>query len=310
MANALGTLFGDIAGAIREKTGDTATMKPAEFPEKIAAIEAGGGGSLPAGAYWEVLAIPYQNVYRQKWVEFNGALYAFINGTSGNSGFRYIYKYQNNAWSKVYDAGSLLSIGNANLLEPVEYNGKLHLYGGSTNKHYTFDGVSFVTKNALPGTISDGYRAMFVQDGKLKAHCGSTKTVYTWNEASDAWSAEGNVNDDDGHYFVINGVVYVFEGINVWTYKDGVRTKYATLALSPRGCGVEKNGKVYYINGNSTVSAQKLYEFDPETKAVREVGAIPTMGSSKVLSVCDHRIAFMSYECSFASTIVLHEVTE
>ena len=39
MANALGTLFGDIAGAIREKTGDTAKMKPAEFPEKIAAIE-------------------------------------------------------------------------------------------------------------------------------------------------------------------------------------------------------------------------------------------------------------------------------
>lgn len=44
MANALGTLFGDIAGAIREKTGDTATMKPAQFPEKIAAIEAGGSG--------------------------------------------------------------------------------------------------------------------------------------------------------------------------------------------------------------------------------------------------------------------------
>lgn len=48
MANALGTLFGDIASAIREKTGDTATMKPAQFPEKIAAIEAGGGGSLVA----------------------------------------------------------------------------------------------------------------------------------------------------------------------------------------------------------------------------------------------------------------------
>ena len=44
MANALGTLFGEIAGAIREKTGDTATMKPAEFPEKIAAIEGGGSG--------------------------------------------------------------------------------------------------------------------------------------------------------------------------------------------------------------------------------------------------------------------------
>ena len=43
MANVLGELFGDIASAIREKTGDTATMKPAEFPDKIAAIEVGGG---------------------------------------------------------------------------------------------------------------------------------------------------------------------------------------------------------------------------------------------------------------------------
>lgn len=43
MANVLGELFGDIASAIREKTGDTATMKPAEFPDKISAIEVGGG---------------------------------------------------------------------------------------------------------------------------------------------------------------------------------------------------------------------------------------------------------------------------
>ena len=43
MANVLGELFGDIANAIREKTGDTATMKPAEFPSKINGIEVGGG---------------------------------------------------------------------------------------------------------------------------------------------------------------------------------------------------------------------------------------------------------------------------
>lgn len=41
MANALGELFGDIASAIREKTGDAEKMKPAEFPEKISEIETG-----------------------------------------------------------------------------------------------------------------------------------------------------------------------------------------------------------------------------------------------------------------------------
>lgn len=41
MANALSTLFTDIANAIRAKTGEpsTATMKPAEFPQKITDID-------------------------------------------------------------------------------------------------------------------------------------------------------------------------------------------------------------------------------------------------------------------------------
>lgn len=43
MANVLGNLFHDIADAIRSKTGDTGTMKPAQFPEKIASITGGGG---------------------------------------------------------------------------------------------------------------------------------------------------------------------------------------------------------------------------------------------------------------------------
>lgn len=45
MATALKTLFGDIANAIRSKTGDTATMKPIDFPTKILGIEVGGGAT-------------------------------------------------------------------------------------------------------------------------------------------------------------------------------------------------------------------------------------------------------------------------
>jgi hypothetical protein len=46
MANALGTLFKDIADAIREKTGEPESVKfkPAQFPEKIASLSVGGGG--------------------------------------------------------------------------------------------------------------------------------------------------------------------------------------------------------------------------------------------------------------------------
>lgn len=44
--NALTTLFEEIAQAIKDKTGDTATMKPAEFPEKITGIQTGGGANV------------------------------------------------------------------------------------------------------------------------------------------------------------------------------------------------------------------------------------------------------------------------
>lgn len=45
MVNALNTLFQDIANAIRDKTGGTETMKPAEFPNKIAEIEGTGNAT-------------------------------------------------------------------------------------------------------------------------------------------------------------------------------------------------------------------------------------------------------------------------
>ncbi|MCQ2077029.1 MAG: hypothetical protein MJZ20_08430 [Bacteroidaceae bacterium] len=42
-------LFTDIADAIREKTGETATIKADDFPAAIADIETGGGGITPTG---------------------------------------------------------------------------------------------------------------------------------------------------------------------------------------------------------------------------------------------------------------------
>lgn len=46
MENALSQLFGDIADAIRAKTGASGAMKPAEFPQRIEEIPQSGGGGL------------------------------------------------------------------------------------------------------------------------------------------------------------------------------------------------------------------------------------------------------------------------
>lgn len=53
MANALGTLFSDIANAIRGKTGDTGTMKPAEFPTAIERIVSDGDSVVVGGTKFQ-----------------------------------------------------------------------------------------------------------------------------------------------------------------------------------------------------------------------------------------------------------------
>lgn len=49
MANVLGTLFSDIANAIRSKTGSTDKIAPKDFPIQINNIVVGGGGSTTEG---------------------------------------------------------------------------------------------------------------------------------------------------------------------------------------------------------------------------------------------------------------------
>lgn len=73
MANVLAELFQNVASAIREKTGDTGTMKPAEFPEKIRGISTGGGeiNLVPLvvtenGTYLPTANIEYGKTYSLK----------------------------------------------------------------------------------------------------------------------------------------------------------------------------------------------------------------------------------------------------
>ena len=68
MANVLAELFQNTANAIREKTGESGTMKPAEFPEKIRSITGGGGES--ASAKLIPLTVTENGVYEPPTGEF------------------------------------------------------------------------------------------------------------------------------------------------------------------------------------------------------------------------------------------------
>ncbi|MBE6666632.1 MAG: hypothetical protein E7603_10565 [Ruminococcaceae bacterium] len=64
MANVLAELFQNTANAIREKTGEEGSMKPAEFPEKIRSIQTGGtGGTGNAEADVRPLTVTENGTY-------------------------------------------------------------------------------------------------------------------------------------------------------------------------------------------------------------------------------------------------------
>jgi hypothetical protein len=101
MANVLAELFQNTADAIREKTGDTGTMKPAEFPDKIRGITTGGGvGNLVTliatenGTYYPTAELEYDKTYSLKssyTQEELKSLYDAALGKSEDGMYAYLY---------------------------------------------------------------------------------------------------------------------------------------------------------------------------------------------------------------------------
>lgn len=305
MANVLGELFSNIANAIREKTGDSATMKPAEFPEKISGIEVGGGsggGTLPAGLYWETLDIPLPNKYTQKWVVFNGDLYSFANSQFGNGYFQYIYKWENGSWSAPISNGGFGNWAYPNNLAYIEYNGKLHGIGGDKNSHVTFDGASVTTLNTLPSTVNSA----FVENGVLKACRSLRGDFYAWDEASDTWTSEGRIAAAAGLSFINCGDTILATAKNkLYSYAGGTLTNLsAGIDLTfTSGVFFVQSGYLYSYVAND-FHGPDLYRYDPILHTVELVGRIPTKIDS--LNAFDYRgdLCFLNttYSDYYAST--------
>lgn len=237
MSNALGTLFGEIAGAIREKTGDTATMKPAEFPEKIAAIEAGGGSgsSIQSGAYLieeDTIALP--NNYLQFHFMLNGYRYAFTATSTSLTKTTYnFYKYENGKWTQKV---SSLNLNYSAMAEKpgIVFNGKLHIFSGSY--HIAYNGETSTTTYTKPsqgvnGTVGE----FFVQDNTLKQFCYVDGKVYAWAESTDKWTAESSITKETytyKYYFINSGNdVYVtdYTTKKIYQYKNKALTELHTV---------------------------------------------------------------------------------
>lgn len=142
MANVLGTLFQDIADAIRTKTGGTGTMAPADFPGEILSITGGSAeGRTTVWAEQEVAidpgdgfgggpataALVVGNTYTVTWDGVEYECIADVVVTDASNGFGYPY-IGNPAL-----AAEVGAVGDDNGLPFVILYGPRHITGGEFN---------------------------------------------------------------------------------------------------------------------------------------------------------------------------------
>ena len=315
MANVLGELFRNIAAAIREKTGDTATMKPADFPAKIISIEAGGGGgggSLPAGLYWlnNYDNLPAPTIYAQHWFTFNGELYASARNGSGGGNTGDIYKYANGAWTKVVTAYTFGSTFTG--FFTVEFNGKVHFYGQETAYHYIYDGSSSIVKKAdIPNKLDKN--GMFVDGGQLKAYSAYDGKVYKWDESSDTWTAEATIGAkyQSWIFYTIDNIAYAWYSKKVYRYNNGTLTELfsTTNNLAYSFHGTLHNGCIYHGTSETyNTGGTPLIEIDVKNFTETKLGKMPPFKSGAGIVSYRNELLFYGGDDSGRASMVAYEV--
>lgn len=135
----LTSLFGDIADAIRSKTGSSNSIVADDFPTEISNIETGGGGDLPTGikGIWYGSYTPSSNI-------------ASTTGftVTHNMGYTPTVVY---CWCDTY-----IPVESTQSILGIVYNSKFTsvLTGGGVTNQYGF--VSFNTASATSGGTLSG----------------------------------------------------------------------------------------------------------------------------------------------------------
>lgn len=306
------TLTG-IADAIRRKTGGTEPINPTDMPGQIDGISGGGGGSLPAGAYWRGALPKPPSTYYQKWVYFNGVLYAFSSVGANGSSRANIFKYADGAWVTVL-SDVVSGVGTISSGQFVEYNGALHVFGAETKNHKIFDGRTYSDGVALPSAVATGGGALW--NNKLWAHSYSDSTLYYFDEETQTWVADAVLDSSgfyDYHYpFAYNNELYLVNKAKLYKYIGNTKVEVATFANKPvNGIWLTVKGNcLYYFstftgNGPNTFNKFNLETLE-ETMLGYFGGAInggffDTSGQISLLSGQDN---------SGWALNIMHEVTE
>lgn len=285
-----------------------------------------GGGSLPAGAYWEEDEAGMPNDYRQMLFMHNGVLHcitmAALSGAANNG---YLFKKENNVWVKIMD---LTNAYNPRLcIDTIEYNGKTHFLG-YYEKHWVYDGQSEIRQlNDIPGSANTYYFRSFVQDEKLKFLDYNTNDVLVWDEASDTWTVEatnviGTSKDYYAATFTGNGKTYIYRKPStvgmIMLYENGVATHQCntTAIISVRGNTVIDGKYVYGTSRDPEKGYNAVARLNLETGEVVFLGRMPnhSFDYSVNMRVPDrvriYGIIMQNTSVAARLNLVLHEVTE
>lgn len=274
------TLTG-IAEAIRVKTGGADPIAVTDMAAQIESITGGGsggggGGMLPAGLYFQPLSMRKPNDYSQAWCYLNGVRYVFSDAATGSGSLANVYKMDdvaNTQTQVVSNTASALGMANAGVLCYVEFNGKIHICGGESKKHFAFDGTSLTAFAEMPNYVSN--QPMFVHDNKLKVYSYSTGAVYVWDEETDTWAEEATVLSKYSgiNAYVVNGVPYFFVSTKVYTYNGSTLTQVGTCkSNSVIGCAI--GDCIYYWAFAQNGMPYSVFKYDTKTNQETEIGAI------------------------------------
>lgn len=287
MANALKTLFGDIAAAIKEKTGDTATMKPAEFPAKIAAIPTGGGGSA-AGAV-TVTFCNYDGTELYSRQVFIGddcpdpVTQGKMPTPTRESSVQ--YDYTHNGWSTTKGGSASTSA-----LKSITADRSVYAAYSSTARMYTarfYDGdtlmkteqVAYGAQATPPDTTKDGYAFVSWAPSDLTIR-GNTDFYGEWisdegwlvkidfpiNLGNSGKNAQAIYSVDGTKFFIAcNTTLYMYDA----TSHPYSRIGTATLSGNPNQMAVSPNGKLLAVTCNKYSNLAKdhvhLYYLSDDT---------------------------------------------
>ena len=339
MANVLSELFRRTAEAIREKTGESGTMKPAEFPEKIRGITAGAGEILNGAEVHTVTFIGADGsvLHEKSVIDCDDSYDPVTTGKIGTPVKENTaqYEYTFNGWS-LTDGGTASNTA----IDGITEDRTVYASFVESVRYYTisyYDGDTLLkTESVVYGTVpsykptKSGYE--FVKWNPSGAITGNTTCTAVWKElpafATATWAeiaeiaesgeAANNFNLGDTRTETVMGEEITFEiaGFNHDDLSDGSGkagiTIIAKTTLTPHV--MHSTASMYSYTYWETSDLRKYLNdtvypsLSEDFKAViKEVVKVSDKNAEQTLNTLNEKIWIPSFEELTANSSVLSE---